>query len=124
MASLTHFRISAKPQGEPMSTEDVLFRLSETLASRRSADPGKSYTAGLFAKGPDSILKKIGEESAELIMAAKDGKRENIVYESADLIYHVWALLAFCGIGAGEVLDELRRREGTSGIDEKKSRSK
>jgi phosphoribosyl-ATP pyrophosphohydrolase len=106
-----------------MSTEDVLFRLLETLASRRGADPGKSYTARLFAKGPDSILKKIGEESAELIMAAKDGKRENIVYESADLIYHVWALLAFCGIGAGEVLGELRRREGTSGIDEKNSRA-
>jgi phosphoribosyl-ATP pyrophosphohydrolase len=112
------------PKGiRAMGTEDVLFRLSETLASRRDADPGTSYTARLFAKGPDSILKKIGEESAELIMAAKDGKRENIVYESADLIYHVWALLAFCGIGAGEVLGELQRREGTSGIDEKNSRS-
>jgi phosphoribosyl-ATP pyrophosphohydrolase len=106
-----------------MSPENVLFRLSETLASRRGADPGKSYTARLFAGGPDSILKKIGEESAELIMAAKDGKRANIVYESADLIYHVWALLAFCGIGAGEVLGELQRREGTSGIDEKNSRT-
>ncbi|MDR1936816.1 MAG: phosphoribosyl-ATP diphosphatase [Candidatus Accumulibacter sp.] len=107
-----------------MSTEDgdVLFRLSETLASRRNADPEKSYTARLFAKGPDSILKKIGEEGAELIMAAKDGERANIVHESADLIYHIMALLSFYGMGAGEVLGELRRREGTSGIDEKKSR--
>lgn len=106
-----------------MSTDDVLHRLSETLASRRNADPETSYTAKLFAKGPDSILKKIGEESAELIMAAKDGKRLNIVYESADLIYHVMALLAFYGIGAEDVLNELQRREGTSGIDEKKSRT-
>ena len=106
-----------------MSTEEVLLRLSQTLASRRNADPEKSYTAKLFAKGPDSILKKIGEEGAELIMAAKDGKRENIVYESADLLYHMVALLTFYGIGADEVLGELQRREGTSGIDEKKSRA-
>lgn len=106
-----------------MSTDDVLLRLSETLASRRNADPETSYTAKLFAKGPDSILKKIGEESAELIMAAKDGKRLNIVYESADVIYHIMALLAFYGIGAEDVLNELQRREGTSGIDEKKSRA-
>jgi phosphoribosyl-ATP pyrophosphohydrolase len=105
------------------NAENVLFRLSATLASRRNADPEKSYTAKLFAKGPDSILKKIGEESAELIMAAKDGKRAHIVYESADLIYHIWALLAFYDIGAKEVFDELQRREGASGIDEKKSRT-
>ena len=69
-----------------MSDIDILQRLSETLASRRHADPETSYTAKLFAKGPDSILKKIGEECAELIMAAKDGKRVNIVYESADVV--------------------------------------
>ena len=106
-----------------MSTEEVLHRLSETLASRRNDDPDTSYTAKLFAKGPDSILKTIGEESAELLMAAKDGKRLNIVYESADLLYHVLVLLAFYGIGAEDVLKELQRREGTSGIDEKKSRT-
>ena len=106
-----------------MSAEDVLLRLSETLASRRNADPETSYTARLFAKGPDSILKKIGEECAELIMAAKDGKRQNIVYESADVLYHVLALLAFYGIGAEDLLDELQRREGTSGIAEKNSRT-
>ena len=106
-----------------MSTEDVLLRLSETLALRRNADPETSYTAKLFAKGPDSILKKIGEESAELIMAAKDGKPQNIVYESADVLYHVLALLAFYGIGAEDLLEELQRREGTSGIAEKNSRT-
>ena len=106
-----------------MSAEDVLLRLSETLLSRRNADPVTSYTAKLFAKGPDSILKKIGEECAELIMAAKDGKRQDIVYESADVLYHVLALLAFYGIGAEELLNELQRREGTSGIAEKNSRT-
>ncbi|MDR0378352.1 MAG: phosphoribosyl-ATP diphosphatase [Candidatus Accumulibacter sp.] len=106
-----------------MSTMDVLFRLSETLASRRDADPETSYTARLFAGGPDSILKKIGEESAEVIIAGKNGERANIVYESADLIYHLWVLLSFYGIGTDEVLGELQRREGVSGIDEKKSRA-
>ncbi len=107
-----------------MSTHDILHRLSETLASRRNADPETSYTAKLFSKGPDSILKKIGEESAELIMAAKDGKRLNIVWESTDVIYHIMVLLAFYDMGIEDVLQEMRRREGISGIDEKKSRSK
>jgi phosphoribosyl-ATP pyrophosphohydrolase len=107
-----------------MSTHDVLHRLSETLASRRHADPETSYTAKLFADGPDSILKKIGEETAELIMAAKDGKRLNIVWESTDVIYHVLVLLAFYGMTIEDVSQEMRRREGISGIDEKKSRTK
>ena len=107
-----------------MSTHDILHRLSETLASRRHADPETSYTAKLFANGPDSILKKIGEESAELIMAAKDGKRLNIVRESTDLIYHVMVLLAFYGMGIEDVSQEMRRRVGVSGIDEKKARTK
>ena len=106
-----------------MSTHDILHRLSETLASRRHADPETSYTAKLFANGPDSILKKIGEESAELIMAAKDGKRLNIVRESTDLIYHVMVLLAFYCMGIEDVSQEMGRREGISGIDEKKSRT-
>ena len=106
-----------------MSTHDILHRLSETLASRRHADPETSYTAKLVANGPDSILKQIGEESAELIMAAKDGKRLNIVRESTDLIYHVMVLLAFYGMGIEDVSQEMRRREGISGIDEKKSRT-
>lgn len=107
-----------------MSTHDILHRLSETLASRRHADPETSYTAKLFAGGPDSILKKIGEESAELIMAAKDGKRLNIVWESTDLIFHVLVLLAHFGLSIEDVSQEMRRREGVSGIDEKKSRTK
>ena len=107
-----------------MSTHDILHRLSETLASRRHADPETSYTAKLFAGGPDSILKKIGEESAELIMAAKDGKRLNIVWESTDLIFHVLVLLAHFGLSIEDVSQEMRRREGVSGIDEKKARAK
>ena len=107
-----------------MTTHDILYRLSETLATRRNADPESSYTAKLLAGGPDSILKKIGEESAELIIAAKDGKRLNIVWESTDLIYHVLVLLTYYGMGIEDVAQEMRRREGVSGIDEKKSRSK
>ena len=106
-----------------MTEQDILARLEETLASRRGADPSSSYTAQLFAKGPDSILKKIGEESAELIMAAKDGKRLNIVWESTDVIYHVLVLLAFYGLSIEDVSQEMRRREGISGIDEKNSRT-
>lgn len=106
-----------------MSTQDMLHRLSETLIARRNADPTTSYTAQLFANGPDSILKKIGEESAELIMASKDGKRLKIVWESTDVIYHVMVLLAFYGLGIEDVLQEMRRREGISGIDEKAARS-
>ena len=105
-----------------MSTHDILHRLSETLAARRHASPETSYTAKLFAKGPDSILKKIGEESAEVIMAAKDGQRGPIISESADLIYHLLALLAFYDMGIDEVAQELAHREGVSGIDEKNSR--
>ena len=107
-----------------MSTHDMLHRLSETLAARRNADPTTSYTAQLFANGPDSILKKIGEECAELIMAAKDGKRLNIVWESTDLIFHVLVLLSFYGLSIEDVSQEMRRREGVSGIDEKNARTK
>jgi phosphoribosyl-ATP pyrophosphohydrolase len=106
-----------------MSTHDILHRLSETLASRRNADPSSSYTAQLFANGPDAILKKIGEETAELIMAGKEGKRLNIVWESTDVIYHVLVLLSFYGLGIEDVSQEMRRREGISGIDEKAARS-
>lgn len=103
--------------------DDVLSRLSQTLAARRHADPSTSYTAKLFSKGPDAILKKIGEESAELIMAAKDGETAKIIYEAADVFYHVLALLAFQGLSAEDVLAELQRREGVSGIEEKNSRT-
>ena len=95
-----------------MSTHDILHRLSETLASRRHADPKLQSTAKLFANGPDSILKKDRRGGAELIMAAKDGKRLNIVWESTDLIYHIMVLLAFYGMGIEDVSQEMRRREG------------
>jgi phosphoribosyl-ATP pyrophosphohydrolase len=105
------------------NTHDVLHRLSETLISRRNADPESSYTAQLFAKGPDSILKKIGEECAELIMAGKEGNKLHVVRESADVMYHVMVLLAFNGLSVDDLLQEMRRREGISGVDEKKSRT-
>ena len=106
-----------------MSTHDILHRLSETLASRKHADPEKSYTAKLFSEGPDSILKKIGEECAELIMAGKEGNKLHVVRESADVMYHVMVLLAFNGLSIDDLLQEMRRREGISGVDEKKSRA-
>lgn len=106
-----------------MSTHDILHRLSETLATRKHADPEKSYTAKLIADGPDSILKKIGEECAELIMAGKEGKRLKVVWESTDVIYHILVLLAYYDLGIEDVSQEMRRREGISGIDEKAARS-
>jgi len=102
---------------------DTLERLSKTLSLRRDANPEESYTARLFAKGEDAILKKIGEECAELIIAGKGRLRSDIIYESADVFYHILALLAFNDIGINEVLQELEKREGVSGIVEKKSRT-
>ncbi|WP_153115389.1 phosphoribosyl-ATP diphosphatase [Rhodocyclus tenuis] len=102
---------------------DLLHRLSETLSSRRNADPESSYTAQLMAKGPDAILKKIGEECAELIMAGKEGNRLHVVWESTDVLFHTMVLLAYYGLSIEDVLQEMRRREGISGIDEKKARS-
>ena len=101
---------------------DMLHRISETLLERRKADPETSYTAQLMSKGPDAILKKIGEETAELIMAGKEGNRLHVVWESTDVLYHTMVLLAFYGLSIEDVLQEMRRREGVSGIDEKKSR--
>lgn len=99
-----------------------LNRLAETLEARKSADPESSYTAKLYAKGLDAILKKIGEESAETIMAAKDGNPDQIVYEVADLWFHTLVLLAQQGLHPEQVLQELARREGLSGIAEKAAR--
>lgn len=102
---------------------DILNRLAATLESRRQADPAGSYVARLYGKGLDAILKKIGEEAAETILAAKNGEREQIVYETADLWFHCLVLLAQQGIHPDEVLAELARREGVSGLAEKASRS-
>ncbi len=102
----------------------ILRRLAQTIESRRNADPGSSYVASLFAKGQDAILKKVGEESAETLLAAKDGDKLHLVRETADLWFHCLVMLAWHGLGPDDVLAELRRREGISGIDEKQSRDK
>ncbi|MDR0737204.1 MAG: phosphoribosyl-ATP diphosphatase [Zoogloeaceae bacterium] len=102
---------------------DILARLSKTLAGRKSAAPENSYSARLLAKGQDAILKKIGEESAELIMASKDGKPKEIVFEAADVLFHLLVLLTFHGLSIDDVRRELTRREGVSGIAEKAARN-
>ncbi len=107
-----------------MSTERevVLQRLMQTLQSRRGADADSSYVAKLYAKGTDAICKKVAEEAAETIMAAKDGDADHLVREVADLLFHSMVLLAHQGTDIDAVLDELLRREGVSGIEEKRSR--
>jgi len=107
-----------------MTDADVLRRLARVIAERRGADPASSYVASLFAKGGDAIMKKVAEEAAEALLAARDGDKLNIVRETADLWFHSLVLLAWHGIGPEDVLAELQRREGVSGLDEKKSRAK
>lgn len=101
---------------------DVLTRLAELLEQRKSADPQSSYVSKLYAKGMDSILKKVGEEAAETIIAAKGGDAEQIIYETADLWFHTLVMLAKAGLSPDDVLKELARREGLSGLEEKASR--
>lgn len=101
---------------------DTLNRLAELLEQRKSADPQSSYVAKLYAKGMDSILKKVGEEATETIIAAKNGDKEYLIYETADLWFHTLVMLAHAGLKPQDVLDELARREGLSGIVEKASR--
>ena len=101
---------------------DTLNRLAEVLESRKSADPQSSYVAKLYAKGMDSILKKVGEEAAETIIAAKDGDPQKIIYETADLWFHTLVMLAHVGLHPDDILNELARREGLSGLVEKSSR--
>ena len=104
-------------------SNDILLRLMAVLASRKDADPETSYVASLYHKGLDTILKKIGEESAETIIAAKSGDKQQIVYETADLWFHCLVMLAQQNIDARQVLEELERRFGVSGIDEKAART-
>lgn len=103
---------------------DTLTRLAEILENRKSADPQSSYVAKLYAKGMDSILKKVGEEAAETIIAAKDGDKQKIVYETADLWFHTLVMLAHAGLHPDDILNELARREGLSGLAEKAARPK
>lgn len=105
-----------------MSSADILRRLTEVIEERLKADPGSSYVASLAAKGQDAMLKKIAEEAAETILASKDGDKLHLIRETADLWFHSMVVLAWHGARAEEVLDELARREGTSGIEEKRSR--
>jgi phosphoribosyl-ATP pyrophosphohydrolase len=102
--------------------QNVLQRLTETLEARKGASPDSSYVAKLYGKGLDAILKKIGEEATETVMAAKDGQSEKIICEVADLWFHTLVLLAHRGLSAADVLNELARREGMSGIEEKAKR--
>jgi len=102
----------------PIMSDDVLERLARVIEARRGGDPEKSYVARLFARGEDTILKKIGEEATETVLAAKDGVPERIVAECADLWFHCLIMLANHGLGPAQVMTELARREGLSGLDE------
>ncbi|WP_108263611.1 phosphoribosyl-ATP diphosphatase [Mangrovicoccus ximenensis] len=100
----------------------VLEDLAATVAARKGADPDSSWTAKLFAKGPEKCAEKFGEEAVEAIIAAAKNDRENLVYEAADVLYHLLVMLEARDVTLAEVLDELARRQGMSGIAEKASR--
>lgn len=102
---------------------EVLERLAEVIAGRRTADPGTSYVAALFDQGDQAIVRKVGEEALETVIAALDGGRHEIIHESADLLFHLLVLWARFDIAPGDVLAELARREGRSGLDEKRGRT-
>lgn len=103
---------------------NTLEQLAQVLAERKNADPESSYVAKLYDKGLDAILKKIGEEATETVMAAKDGDRDKIIYETADLWFHTLVMLAHQNLGPQDILDELARRFGLSGLEEKAARPK
>ena len=102
----------------------ALDTLYATLESRKTADPAKSYAAALYSKGLDAILKKIGEESAETLLAAKNGNRPEVVHEVVDLVYHLFVLMAREGISPDDLAVEINRRTGRSGLEEKAARGK
>ena len=106
-----------------MTMQTVFEQLTATIESRKAASPDSSYVAKLFHKGADSILKKVGEEATEVVIAAKDENREQIVYESADLLFHLMVMLAKYDLTLADVAGELARREGLSGLVEKASRT-
>jgi phosphoribosyl-ATP pyrophosphohydrolase len=103
---------------------ETLERIAATLEDRKRADPKTSYVARLLSEGEDAVLKKIGEEATETVLAAKGGDRLHLVRETADLWFHCMILLARHGLGPADVLAELHRREGISGLDEKAARKK
>jgi phosphoribosyl-ATP pyrophosphohydrolase len=106
------------PKPTSVPTNDTLAQLAAVIASRRDADPTQSYVAKLFHKGLDTMLKKVGEEATEVVIAAKGGQPEQVVYEVADLWFHSIVVLAQFGLTPEHVLAELRRREGLSGLQE------
>src|SRR4030065_118154 len=108
--------------GAGRRNNDILQRVTKTLEARKQASPESSYVARLLSKGEDAILKKIGEEATEMMLASKGGDKTHLVYETADLWFHCMVLLAKHDLSAGDVLNELARREGLSGIAEKESR--
>ena len=110
--------------GDEDAMSDVLLQVARVLESRKNADPASSYVAGLYAKGLDSILKKIGEEATETIIAAKGGDSGQVIYETADLWFHSLILLAYQDLKPEDVLAELERRFGMSVMEEKASRAK
>lgn len=103
-------------------SEQIMQQLSVILESRKDADPDSSYVARLYAKGLDAILKKVGEEATETVLAAKNGDSRQLVHETADLWFHTLVMLAYQGLGPAAVLQELERRFGISGIEEKAAR--
>ena len=103
-------------------TDDILKALSKTLEQRKQADPDSSYVARLHHKGLDSILKKIGEEATETVIASKDGNSKEIIYETADLWFHTLVMLSHHNLSYEDVLNELARRFGLSGLEEKANR--
>ena len=102
--------------------DDILRQLAKVLEQRKQADPDSSYVAGLYHKGLDTILKKIGEEATETVIAAKGGDADELVYETADLWFHTLVLLVHQGVDPDRVLNELERRFGLSGLEEKAAR--
>ena len=107
-----------------MSEISFLDELANTLESRRGADPSTSYVAKLLNAGPDAVLKKIGEEATETILAAKNGDKQHLIRETADLWFHSMIMLVQAGLRPADVINELKRREGTSGLAEKAARAK
>jgi len=103
--------------------DDILRQLAKVLEQRKLADPDSSYVASLYHKGLDSILKKVGEEATETVIAAKGGDADELVYEIADLWFHTLVLLVHQGVDHGRVLNELERRFGLSGLEEKAART-
>lgn len=104
--------------------DDILKQLSDVLEERKLADADSSYVASLYHKGLDSILKKVGEEAVEVVIAAKDTDKEHVIYETADLWFHTMVMLAHLDLKPEQVFEELQRRFGLSGLEEKAARKK